>query len=393
MRIWVFTDSFLPYISGVSSAVFNQANELASRGHRISIFHPSRHKNDKEYLVEGLHPSISLHGLPFSFPLRSVPKLRLTVPLFFYTYRRLKQAPPDLIHCHTEWGCGLEGMLLGRWKKVPVIGTFHTFFAEPDYLRQVNLPTWPIMRKITWKYSIAFFNRCQRIISPSRSVQKHLVDKGISKEPILLSNGIESVSIRPRHEILELRREMGIDGFAFVYVGRVSPEKSMDIALRAFAKVHSQRPNAKFVIVGNGPSDELVDRLARELGISDALVRTGRVEREKLMRENYPLLGEVFVTASKTENQPISILEAMAFGLPLVGPKAKGIPELVLHGDNGFIFEPDNVDEMAERMIQTMDDRELRESMSKRSLQLASTHKINHIGDQLESIYQGVVEE
>lgn len=390
MRICLFTDSFLPYISGVSSAVFNQANELVRRGHEVSIFHPTPHRSDRGS-VPGLHPSIRTHGLPFSIPTPNIPKLRLSVPLFIYTYRRLQQAAPDLIHCHTEFGCGLEGMLLGRWKKVPVIGTFHTFFAEPDYLKQFHLPNWEVTRRAMWKYSVTFFNRCKRIISPSESVRSHLVDKGLARDPIVMSNGIEMVDIRSPDEIAAFRRRMGVDDFAFVYVGRVSPEKSLDVALEAFGQTRQKKPKAKFVLIGNGPSDAAVDRKIADLGLQDSVIRTGRVERDVLMAENYPLLGDVFITASKTENQPISILEAMAFGLPLVGPRAKGIPELVETGKNGFVFEPDDVREMSSAMTFLADNPERTKEMGRTSLKMAETHSLQNVGNQLESIYESAL--
>src|SRR5690606_32091443 len=127
----------------------------------------------------------------------------------------------------TEFGCGLEGLLLGRWRKVPVVGTFHTFFAEPDYLKQFHIPNFAFTRKAMWKYSVAFFNRCSHIVSPSRSVKEHLVARGLSTSATVLSNGIERVRLRPQAEIDAFRASLGIEGFAFVYIGRVSPEKSL----------------------------------------------------------------------------------------------------------------------------------------------------------------------
>lgn len=392
MRVCLFTDSFLPYISGVSSAVFNQANELARRGYNVSIFHPRPSRRDSFESVPGLDAGVGLVGLPFSVPTFNIPKLRFSLPLFLYTYRRLQQAPPDLIHVHTEFGCGLEGMLLGRWKKVPVIGTFHTFFAEPDYLKQFYIPNSALTRKAMWKYSVAFFNRCSHIVSPSRSVRDHLVERGLERQTTVLSNGIERVSFRPEEEITAFRRSLGIDDFAFIYIGRVSPEKSLGVALEAFKQTLAVNPKAKFVLVGNGPADHAVDDKIRELGIEGAVIRTGRIERNRLMAENYPLLGDAFVTASKTENQPVSILEAMAFGLPLIGPRAKGIPELVEHGANGLLFEPDDVYGMSNAMVRLMKDEQLHRRMRQTSLDTAATHDIQHVGDQLESIYRGAIE-
>jgi 1,2-diacylglycerol 3-alpha-glucosyltransferase len=393
MRICLFTDSFLPYISGVSSAVLNQANELTRRGHDVDIFHPRPRTADALERVPGLDERVGVFVLPLSLPIPKIPRLRVAVPLFLFTYRRLRKAPPDLIHVHTEFGCGLEGMLLGRWKKVPVIGTFHTFFAEPEYLKQFYLPAFAITQKAIWKYSVTFFNRCSHIVSPSRSVRDHLVARGLSTEVTVLSNGIDSICFRPTEAIAAFRKSMGIDDFSFLYLGRVSPEKSLPVALDAFKQVLLVNPKAKFVLIGSGPADAEVDDKVRELGIEQSVVRTGRVERDQILRENYPLLGDVFVTASKTENQPVSMLEAMAFGLPIVAPRAKGIPELVEDGRNGLLFEPDDVAGMANAMIRLMSEGDLLKGRSEEALAMAATHNMQSVGDRLEVIYYNAIAE
>jgi glycosyltransferase involved in cell wall biosynthesis len=392
MRICLFTDSFLPYISGVSTAVFNQANELAARGHEVSVFHPRAKRRDRLESVPGLDPSIQAYGLPLSVGVSNVPMLRFSVPLFLYTYMRLKRADPDVIHVHSEFGCGLEGMLLGRWKRVPVIGTFHTFFAEPEYLKQFRIPNFEITRKAMWKYSVTFYNRCCHIVSPSKSVREHLVTRGLTRPATLMSNGIDRINFRPREEMDAYRRSLGIADFAFIYVGRVSMEKSLDIVLKAFRETLKVNPRAKLVIVGNGPSDGPLDQWIPELGLADSVIRTGRIERDQLMKDNVPLLGDVFVTASKTENQPVSLLEAMAFGLPMIGPRAKGIPELVEDGVDGVIFEPDDVEELAEAMTRLMENETLCRELSAAAIRNANEHRIDKIGKQLEEIYQAAID-
>ena len=353
---------------------------------------PRPKREDRLDQIPGLDPRIKLFGLPFSVPIPNIPKLRFSVPLFLFTYRRLSIASPDLIHVHTEFGCGLEGMLLGRLKRIPVIGTFHTFFAEPEYLKQFHIPNFAFTRKAMWKYSVTFFNRCSHVVSPSKSVRENLVQRGLSKSTTLLSNGIERIDFRPESEIREFRQSLGIDDFAFIYVGRISPEKSLDILIGAFAQATRVNPKAKLVIVGAGPSDPDIDEQLASLGIENSVVRVGRIERDILMKENYPLLGDVFITASKTENQPVSLLEAMAFGLPMIGPRAKGIPELVTHGDDGLIFEPDDENAMGDAMVRLMKDDSLRLEMSAGAKRNANEHRIDKVGDKLESIYLEAIE-
>ena len=393
MRIYLFTDSFLPYISGVSSAVLNQANEMAARGHEVSIFHPRPKREDRTDSPPGLDPSIRTFGLPVSISVPNVPKLRFTIPLFVLTYLQFLKARPDLIHVHSEFGCGIEGVLLGRCLGIPIVGTFHTFFAEPEYLKQFRIPDFKITRKAMWKYSVTFYNRCRHIVSPSKSVRDHLVERGLKRPATLMSNGIDQIDFRSKEELEAARRLRGIDDFSFVYVGRISPEKSLDIVLKAFRQVVDANAKAKLVIVGNGPSDGMLDELTTELGLSDNIIRTGRIERDRLMKENIPLLGDVFVTASKTENQPVSLLEAMAFGLPMIGPRAKGIPQLVEDGVDGIIFEPDDVGGLVNAMRRLMEDRVLCREMSAAALRNANEHRIDKIGDELEAIYWKVVSE
>ena len=206
-----------------------------------------------------------------------------------------------------------------------------------------------------------------------------------------MSNGIDRIDFRSREAIEAYRRSLGIDDFAFVYVGRVSPEKSLDIVLEAFKKIVAANPKTKLVIIGNGPSDEALDKQIPELGLTESVVRTGRIERDQLMKDNAPLLGDVFVTASKTENQPLSLLEAMAFGLPMIGPRAKGIPELIEDGVDGIIFEPDDVEGLAGAMMRLMENETLRREMSEAAIRNANEHRIDKIGDQLEAIYQAAI--
>ena len=113
----------------------------------------------------------------------------------------------------------------------------------------------------------------------------------------MLSNGIERIDFRPESEIREFRQSLGIDDFAFIYVGRISPEKSLEVLIGAFAQVTRVNPKAKLVIVGAGPSDRDIDEQLSRLRIEDSVVRVGRIERDILMKENYPLLGDVFAVS------------------------------------------------------------------------------------------------
>ena len=128
------------------------------------------------------------------------------------------------------------------------------------------------------------------MVSPSKSVRDNLIQRGLKTKVTLLSNGIDPIQFRPKEEIEAFRQSLGIDDFAFIYVGRISPEKSLGVLLGAFHRVTRVNPDVKLVIVGAGPSDSEIDEKVAEFGIEKAVVRTGRIERDILMKENYLLL-------------------------------------------------------------------------------------------------------
>jgi glycosyltransferase involved in cell wall biosynthesis len=314
--------------------------------------------------------------------------LRIAVPSLVTSWSRLRTIKPDVVHVNTEWGCGWEGLLAAKALNVPVIGTFHTFFAEPGYLKCLGLPNWRWIRALMWKYSISFFNCCHTVTSPSAAVRRALLDHGLKREPVVISNGIAQPRLLHASSIADLRAEHGVSGPSFVYVGRISPEKSTDVLLKAFQRVALEYPAARLVFVGDGPHRARLTQLSQELRIAAQVIQLGFVPHEQLMARNLPLLGDVFVTASKTENQPLSVLEAMAFGLPVIGPRAHGLCELIVHGHNGLAFPPDDVRALAGCMTGLIEDEALRRAMGANSRQFAAAHGLVRVLDQWEEVYR-----
>lgn len=395
MKICVFTDSFLPYLSGVTFVAINQSNELARRGHDLTVFRPRPNLWRRSFpRPEELNAGIRLCEVPLTLPTPpSRPDLRITVPTFLSSLLKVRRLHPDMVHVHTEWGCGWEGLLSARVQKVPVVGTFHTFFADPGYLRQFGLPNLRLTRATMWKISTTFYNRCDAVICPSRETARVLSSRKLRHTPTVISNGIKAPDMKPISAIETMRRDYGVTGSpVFLYLGRVSVEKSMEVLMRAFRNVLDDCPKAQLVIVGAGPSDNEVANLCSELDMENSVIRTGMIEHDKLIRENLPRLGDVFVTASKTENQPLSLMEAMSFGLPLVAADARGNPELVEHGRNGFLFEPDNAEQMAEQMREfTRNHPNLTRHMGKASGDIIGDHYLPKTVAKLEELYTSII--
>lgn len=389
MRVSIFTDSFLPFTSGVTYSVLNQATELARRGHEISIFRPRAYRRiDRAELPD----RVQVFDVPLGIPVPRVPQLRLTLPSFVSSLVRLRRINPDIVHLNTEWGCGWEGLVASTLLRKPVVGTFHTFFADPGYLKSFGLPTSNWLQAIMWRYSVFFFNSCRTVTSPSAAVKASLMEHGIRNEPVIIPNGIPlGTTAIDWKAVKAARLRHQIHGPAFVYFGRLSPEKSIDVVLRAFQIVQRRRRRSRLIIIGDGPSRGSLERLGESLALSTSVEFLGHVDHDRLIAERLPLLGDTFVTASKSENQPMSILEAMALGLPVVGAASKGIPELVSHEHNGLLFEPDNHEEMARRMLQMAARTNRRRRMGRNAMLFAANYNIPAVADRLEELYHRII--
>lgn len=388
MNIAIFTDSCLPYCSGVTYAVLSQVREFCRRGHSVDVFRPRPGKRFRQQVVN-LPNTARMIDVPLTLPAPRLPELRLVIPTLHTTLRYLHEHRPDVIHVHTEWGCGWEGLLAAKKLDVPVVGTFHTFFAEPGYLKSLRLPTWSWIQRAVWAYAVNFFNQCDVVTSPSEAVRRSLIDHGVNKEPILVSNGIDLPAGTSERGTVRLRREYGIDGPSFIYVGRVAPEKSLDVLVRAFQQVLQRLPEAKLVIIGDGPSMPSLNALVAESGMEESVIRLGFVPHDQLLRQSLLKLGDIFVTASKTENQPVSVLEAMATGLTVIGPKSQGMKEMIRQGENGFHFVPDDTQGLAAAMLNfAVLGSDAKNAMSESAREFARQNSLGASVDQLESIYQ-----
>jgi len=391
MRIAIYSDSYVPYRSGVTTAIENQSQELVRRGHEVTVFCPRVWSAPR---VDQSH-GVRIVKLPVSLPVRRVSRLNLAFPLVATSYFQFRRWRPDVLHLNTEWGAGWEGLVAGWLFGVPTVGTFHTFFAEPGYLRAIGLPDTRFVRSLMWKYSVFYYSRCDAVTSPSRAVKQALVSQGLDPEPLVLSNGITPSPPGTPEQLAEARRRYGVaeqPGPTFIHVGRISPEKSLDVLLLGFRRLVDRRPDVRLLIVGSGPYRGELTRQISQLRLDGHVQQLGYIAHEQLISEGVLRLGDVFVTASKTENQPLSIMEAMAAGVPVIGPAAQGIPELVIPGETGELFPPDDVDALATAMESLGWDPASCRRMGEVACQNTAAHTIASVVDQFEQIFERVIE-
>lgn len=375
MKIAIFTDTFLPHVNGVVSSIANQINGLSERKHEIILF--TAGKENKIYDYQKNVRVIQYKGLT----LPSYKDYQIVVPKIDRTIKILKEFKPDIVHVQTPFGIGWIGILSGKKLKVPIVGTHHTFYS--DYVKHIFKADYGFLGKINDKYTAMFFNKCDIVTSPSKALLDELKSVGVKREIVKIPNGIILSNLKKKKD---LKKKYGLKK-SVMYFGRVSYEKSIDIIIKAMKIVEKKHSDAILLIIGDGPNLNELKGLANKLGVK--AVFTGFKKGQELVDSIYA--GDIFVSASKSENQPMSILEAMACSKAMVGVDAKGVPELIINNKNGLIAEPDNINDIAEKINKLLEDTPLRKRFEKASLKLVKSYSIKETTKKWEEVYKKII--
>jgi len=359
---------------------------MSKRGHRVLAVAP------KPFDLKNYPEDYFPYDIVFQdgFPAYFYPDFNFTYTFDNKIYKKLKEFKPDLIHFHAPFTLGYQAIRIAKKLKVPVVGTFHTFFAEPEYLKLIGMENNKFLQNFGWFYSNNFFNKCDMAVSPGKATAE-ILKKNKLKTPIqIISNGVECMKYQNFNCSYKLTFSYKEEFDYILYIGRVSQEKDIDILLDSLTILLKKKKNTILVVVGGGPSIEDLKKRSVELGIKDNVIFTGMIPNKDLLESGLLKKVKLFVTASTSENQPMTILESIMFGLPIVGVDARGVPELV--EGNGFIVKPKDPEALAEKMYEILSNEKLRETFSKRSLELSEKYDIRNTSDVMEKMYMSLLD-
>ena len=345
LRVLIISDVFFPKYSGVVTAVLNLSEGLARMGCQVMLVVP-RVKN--EFRWRRVNPKlVTVRSVPL--PIGS--KLRLASPISLNLWRQASRFQPEVVHAHTPGAIALQGKLISRRLGVPFVGTEHTYILGKDWMRMIGIG--PRFDRVASKAAVDFlewFHRGDTVTTVgSEALREGLGEVTSIAGAVVVSNVMDVTKCRrvSRREVERLRQKLGLTDRVLIYVGRLSPEKRVDFLVSALPEIIKREKRVSLLLVGGGPEEKKLAELAEKLGVGERVVITGMVEYGKLLRRGYFQLGDIFVSASPYENQPMSVLEAMWFGLPLLVVNRAGLAELVT--GNGEIFEPEQINELAEK--------------------------------------------
>lgn len=381
LRILIGADTFLPHVNGAARFAERLAAGLVARGHEVHVAAPSAQHGPVGTGTEVIEDQpMTVHRLPshrflphdwltFVFPWRAKHYARIL----------LDQIKPDVVHIQSHIIIGRGLAREARKRGIPVIATNHVmaenildFTTLPDALDRLFV-------KLAWADAERTFKLTRAVTTPTRKAADFLESTIDISGVIPVSCGIDRSNYRPDLTPRDANR--------ILFVGRLTTEKHIDVVLKALSQLDPAL-DVTFDVVGGGDQRAKLEALAQQLGVASRVTFHGHASEEDL-RTLYSR-ASVFAIASIAELQSIATMEAMASGLPIVAANAVALPHLVHEGENGYLFEPGDADELAARLTDVLTAApEERERMQQASLDAVAVHDITRTLDTFEALYRG----
>jgi len=286
----------------------------------------------------------------------------------------------DLVHTNGYFA-DIVGFIASKALNIPIISTCHGFISNDRKLKVYNFMDIQALK---------FFNK---IISVSEKLKDDLTGKGVSPHRIVVienafgGNSNQELFIENRKT---KRKTLNISDVDFVlgYVGRISEEKGINYLILASSMADRMGIPVKVLIIGEGPEKGRLEELAKIEGIEDKIIFTGF----QTDIENWFPAMDCFVLPSLTEGTPMSLLEAMAHGIPCVASKVGGIPQIIDSGEDGILVPPGNPEEIKEAINTLYRDEDLRDSISKKAKnKIINKYSIDEWIEKIESQYLEII--
>ena len=363
MRIGLFTDTYTPDINGVVSSIVTLQRELEKNGHDVYVI-----TNHKAMTMKKEGNVLRLPGLE----LKWLYGYKLSTPYHFSARDEIKNMHLDVIHVHTEFGVGMFGRIVAKYLNIPVVTTYHTMYE--DYTHYVNRFEIDEVDKVTKKVVSTFYrsisDSAQAVISPSEKTKETLLKYGVKTPIYVIPTGLNFDKFHPDNidpqQVQAIREQYGIheDERLIVFVGRIAQEKSIEIPIEGFRYVKD--PKIKLMIVGGGPQLEELQEMVKRYHLEQQVIFTDKKLPEEVPA--YYACADCFVSASLTETQGMTYIEALACGLPVFARYDDVLKDLVIEEDSGFLFETGQ--EFADKLTDFMHrSDEERKAFSKRALE------------------------
>jgi glycosyltransferase involved in cell wall biosynthesis len=350
MRVGLFTNNYLPFRGGVTTAVETLRAGLEATGHDVWVFAPGARGAVADSPQVLRYPSV---------PAPTYPGFSLALPWSARIAQRARALDLDLFHAHHPFLLGVAARRLARRLRRPLVFTYHTRYEK--YAHYVPLPR-RLVACAAVRLACRFANAADLVVAPSEHMAETLRTRGVRTPLAVIPTGVPLDLFSPGDRS-EARRALGLPDTdpLCLYVGRLDREKSVGHLIGAFAGIASAVSGSRFVLVGQGSYESALRRQAEASPVRDRIAFVGGMSREALPA--FYRAADLFLFASETETQGLVLAEAHAAGLPAVAVCASGVDEVVRDGETGLLTKPD-VRELADAAIGLLLDADRRATMA-----------------------------
>ena len=359
MRVGLFTNNYLPFRGGVTTAVETLRHGLEAQGHRAWVFAPAWSGPHVDPACVFRYPSV---------PAPTYPGFAVPLPFSRRWSRAALDLDLDIFHAQHPFLLGVTARRLARAQKRPLVFTYHTRYEK--YAHYVPLPE-RLVASIAVRLACRFAGAADLVVAPSARIAESLSGQGVRAKIAVVPTGVPLDLFRPGDRGAA-RRRLGLveDAPLCLYVGRLDREKNVERVIEAFGSVALAVSGARLLLVGQGSHEAALRRFAAASAARSVIRFAGSVAREEL--PPYYQAADLFLFSSETETQGLVLAEAHACGLPAVAVRASGVDEVVRDGETGLLTKAD-VEELADAAIGLLLDSPRRSAMALAARALAES--------------------
>ena len=384
MRIGLFTDTYPPYINGVSTSVCMLKHALEKKGHQVFVV--TVNNDSLKYNFEENDTVIRIPGIPigiYDYRLTGIYPLRAT--------NIIKKWNLDIIHSHTEFGVGTFARIIAKQFDIPLVHTYHTMYE--DYVHYITHGYFDKSSKKIVEYLTLFYcdKTANELIVPTKKTydlfkNKYEVDRNVH----IIPTGIEIERFYKENvnkkKVTTLKKDLMLlkDDFTIVFVGRIAKEKNIMFLLESQKEIVKKHENIKLIIIGDGPDIEEYKKYVEKHKLNENVIFTGKVPWEEV--PCYYQLADVFATASTSETQGLTVIEAMAGGVAPLCIDDESFRNVVIDDLNGCIFKTKK--EYIKDVISLYEDRKKLENLSKQARLNAERHSSKYYAEGVLDVYE-----
>lgn len=379
MRIGMMADMYKPHVSGITNYISLNKKFLEADGNQVYVF-----TFGDEDFVDDEERVIRSPGLPLL-------DTGVYISLRYNRQARKLLSSMDVVHVNHPFLSGSLALRYCRPRGIPIIFTNHTRY---DLYAQAYIPGLPEIVGTTaiQAFMPAFCRSCDLVVAPSKGMRNVLEGFGVDVPIDVVPNGVD---IRPFMQAAGVkdRQDLGIkpEEVLLVYAGRLGPEKNLPFLLKSFSGLAHAYEHVHLMLLGDGPERGNLEESVHKMQIQQRVHFTGMVKYEDI--PGYLGMADAFITASVSEVHPLSVIEAMAAGLPTLGINSPGIGDTIQNGLTGFLVHEEELAAFTAKLVRLVTEGDLRRKMGVNARKAAEIYAIERTVKLMEERYHKVIQD